>query len=78
MKTALTLSLVLLVNLVLLALFHWLAPEGNPIVNVLLGTADLRTKDAALLLMLMLGFLNSLTLAALNVLGGADDLLASK
>lgn len=46
--------------------------------NVLLGTADLRTQDAALLLVLMLGFLNSVTLAALNVLGGADDLLASK
>lgn len=78
MKTSLTLSLVLLFNLVLLALFHWLAPEGNPIVKVLLGTADLRTKDIALLLFLVLGFLNSLTLAALDVLGRADDLLANK
>lgn len=78
MRTALTLSLVLLVNLAFLALFHWLSPEGNPIVNVLLGTADLRTKDVALLLLLVLGFLNSLTLASLDVLGHADDLLANK
>lgn len=78
MRTALTIGLVLLVNLAFLALFHWLSPEGNPIVNVLLGTADLRTKDVALLLVLVLGFLNSLTLAALDVLGRADDLLANK
>lgn len=78
MRIALTLSLVLLVNLAFMALFHWLSPEGNPIVNVLLGTADLRTKDVALLLLLVLGFLNSLTLAALDVLGHADDLLANK